>query len=127
MNKEDVKKNTGSEVQADRRMRYSPLRCADTLKHNFPDAEIHFVLNKGIAPLFEGHPDIDRIITFDKNELKPLPKYMAKVWRVVHENHYDVIIDMRSTVNTLMFSAFSLSTPFRIGSEKRLHALCAHR
>lgn len=117
MNKEDVKKIL---VVRFRQIGDAILATAlcSTLKHNFPDAEIHFVLNKGIAPLFEGHPDIDRIITFDKNELKPLPKYMAKVWRVVHENHYDVIIDMRSTVNTLMFSAFSLSTPFRIGVKK---------
>ena len=35
------------------------VALCSTLKKSFPDAEIHFVLNKNIAPLYEGHPDID--------------------------------------------------------------------
>lgn len=89
-----------------------------TLKKSFPEAEIHFVLNKNIAPLYEGHPDIDKVITFDKHENKPLSAYIKKVWQVMHQNNYDVIIDMRSTVRTLLFSLFSLKTPFRIGRIK---------
>ncbi len=89
-----------------------------TLKRTFPDAEIHYVLNKGIAPLFEGHPDVDKVIAFDKNELKPALAYIKKVRRIVHDNRYDVIIDMRSTLRTLLFSLFSLHTPFRIGRTK---------
>ena len=46
------------------------IALCSTLKKSFPDAEIHFVLNKNIAPLYEGHPDIDKVITFDKNENK---------------------------------------------------------
>lgn len=117
MNKNDIKKIL---VIRFRQVGDSILATAlcSTLKRNFPGAEIHFVLNKGIAPLYEGHPDIDRIITFDKSELKPFTTYAAKVWRIVHDCHYDVIIDMRSTLNTLLFSAFSLSTPFRIGVKK---------
>ena len=30
----------------------------NTLHRSFPDAEIHFVLNERIAPLFEGHPAV---------------------------------------------------------------------
>ena len=36
------------------------VALCSTLKKSFPDAEIHFVLNKNIAPLYEGHPDIDK-------------------------------------------------------------------
>jgi heptosyltransferase-2 len=36
----------------------------------------------------------------------------------MHENSYDVIIDMRSTLKTSFFSLFSLHTPFRIGRKK---------
>lgn len=36
----------------------------------------------------------------------------------MHQNKYDVIIDMRSTIRTLFFSLFSLRTPFRIGRIK---------
>ena len=36
----------------------------------------------------------------------------------MHQNKYDIIIDMRSTIRTLFFSLFSLRTPFRIGRIK---------
>lgn len=90
----------------------------NTLKESFPHAEIHFVLNKGIAPLFEHHPAIDKIITFDKKENKNFRIYITKIWKLTHNEKYDVIIDMRSTIRTLFFSLFSLRTPFRIGRIK---------
>lgn len=90
----------------------------NTLKQSFPEAEIHFVLNKAISPLFEHHPAIDKIITFDKEENKKTSLYFSKVWRVTHAAQYDVIIDMRSTIRTLLFSLFSLHTPIRIGRAK---------
>ena len=37
----------------------------NTIRQSFPDAEIDFVLNEKIAPLFEGHPAIHRIISFN--------------------------------------------------------------
>ena len=89
-----------------------------TLKRSFPKAEVHIVLNSGIAPIFEGHPDIDKVITFAKDENKPFVNYLKKVWTVMHEHEYDVIVDMRSTIRTLLFSLFSLHTPFRIGRPK---------
>ncbi len=99
------------------------LALIRTLKKNFPDAEIHYVLDESMAPLFEGHPDIDRLILFNKEEKHSLPKLLSKIWRVVHQNHYDAIIDMRSTVQTLWFSLFSLGTRFRIGRKKGYNAL----
>lgn len=94
------------------------MALCHSLRKSFPDAQIHFVLNKGIAPLYKEHPDIDRIITFDEEENKKPLKYLEKVRHIMKETHYDVIIDMRSTVRTLLFSLFSLSTPYRIGSRK---------
>ncbi|MBQ7422978.1 MAG: glycosyltransferase family 9 protein [Prevotella sp.] len=87
----------------------------NTLRKNFPHAVIDFVLNERIAPLFEGHPSIDNIITFDERERHSTLTYLRKIWHVVHQHHYDVIIDMRSTVNTLPFALFSPSTDYRIG------------
>ena len=90
----------------------------NTLRHNFPEAQIHFVLNERIAPLFQGHPSIDRIITFTEEERHSTFTYMKKVWHVVHDTHYDVIIDMRSTTNTMLFALFSPSSRYRIGVKK---------
>lgn len=89
-----------------------------SLRLSFPDASIHFVLNERIAPLFEGHPAIDRIITFTDKERHSFPTYLRKVWSIVHNTHYDVIIDMRSTVNTLLFPLLSPSSKYRIGINK---------
>ena len=89
-----------------------------TLHANFPDAEIHFVLNERIAPLFEGHPALSRIITFTDEERHSFPTFIRKVWNIVHQTRYDAIIDMRSTVNTMLFALFSLRTPLRIGIRK---------
>lgn len=90
----------------------------NTLRHNFPDAQIHFVLNERIAPLFKGHPSVDRFITFTDDERHHALTYIRKVWHIVHETHYDIIIDMRSTANTMLFSLFSRSSKFRIGMDK---------
>ena len=90
----------------------------NTLRRSFPQAEIHFVLNQKIAPLFEGHPSIDRIITFTDEERHNALTYIKKVWKTVHQEHYDVIIDMRSTMNTMLFALFSPSTKYRIGIKK---------
>jgi heptosyltransferase-3 len=94
-----------------------------SLRKTFPDAQIDYVLNENIALLFEGHPDIDNVITFSDTENRQLFGYIKKVWRVVRANRYDIIIDTRSTVRTLLFSLFSLATPFRIGTIKSYNFL----
>ncbi|MCR4602287.1 MAG: glycosyltransferase family 9 protein [Prevotella sp.] len=90
----------------------------NSLRQQYPEAEIHFVLNERIAPLFEGHPSVDRIVTFTEDERHSVPTYIRKVWRIVHDTHYDIIIDMRSTVNTMLFALFSRRSPWRIGIRK---------
>jgi len=90
----------------------------NTLRQNFGEAKIDFVLNQRIAPLFEGHPSIDRIITFSDSERHHTLSYLRKVWQIVHNTHYDIIIDMRSTVNTMLFALMSPQTKYRIGVDK---------
>lgn len=93
-----------------------------SLKENFPESEVHFVINEGIAPLYYGHPDIDKVIPFSEKDCHGW-RYLKRVWRVVHDTHYDVIVDMRSTPKTLWFSLFSLGTKYRIGRRKGYNAL----
>lgn len=90
----------------------------NTLRDNFPDARIDFVLNERLAPLFHGHPAISNVITFTETERHSFTTYIAKVWRIVHTVRYDVIIDMRSTMNTMVFALLSPRTKFRIGRKK---------
>ncbi len=89
-----------------------------SLRKTFPKAEIHYLLNTPIAPLYEGHPDIDQVITFDSKDDKSFFRYIRRAWSIVRANKYDVIIDMRGTVRTLLFSFLSPATRFRIGTKK---------
>lgn len=95
----------------------------NTLRKSFPDSVIDFVLNDKICPLFEGHPSIDHLIPFTNDERHHALTYIHKVWLTVHRVHYDVIIDMRSTANTMLFALFSPSTKFRIGLRKGYTAM----
>ena len=95
----------------------------NTLRKSFPEATIDLVLNDSLAPLFRGHPAIDNIITFTPEERHRPLTYIKKVWQTVHSCHYDAIIDMRSTPNTLLFPLFSLRTRYRIGLRKP-YSLC---
>ena len=89
-----------------------------SLRKSFPEAEIRYVLNDHIAPLFENHPDIDKIITFSDEENNHFFEYLRKVRQLMKTERYDVIIDTRATIKTLWFSAFSLRTKYRIGTSK---------
>ena len=90
----------------------------NTLRRTFPDATIDFVLNERLEPLFRGHEAVSNIITFSDDERHSAFTYLRKVWSIVRGCHYDVIIDMRSTLNTSLFALFSPRTPFRIGLRK---------
>lgn len=90
----------------------------NALKETYPDATVDVVLNERISPLFEHHKSINNIVAFTDDERHNFLQYLAKVWKIVHSKHYDVIIDMRSTVNTLPFTLFSLGSKYRIGIRK---------
>ncbi len=94
------------------------IPICSSLRKTFPNAQIDYVLNANIASLYDGHPDIDHVITFEDEVNKHFFKYIYRVWKVMRANKYDVIIDTRSTVRTLLFSLFSLLTPYRIGTKK---------
>jgi heptosyltransferase-2 len=89
-----------------------------SLRKTFPEAVIDYVLNAEIAPLFENHPDIDRIISFESWEMKNWKVYLKKVRRIMQTGKYDLIVDTRATVKTLWFALFSPSSPYRIGRKK---------
>ena len=97
-----------------------------SLKKSFPSAEIHYVLNENIVPLFENHPDIDKIISFSDHENNNIFSYLQKVWKITHANQYDIIVDCRSTVKTLLFCLFSMSTRYRLGIRKSYNLLSTH-
>lgn len=118
MEKQDIKKIL---IIRFRQIGDSILAAAmcSSLKRSFPNAQIHMVLNERISPIFHNHPDIDKIISFTPKENEKFFLYLGKIWNIMRAEKYDVIIDMRSTIRTLIFSLFSLGTPIRIGKKKK--------
>ncbi len=94
-----------------------------SLKASIPNCEIHYILNEHIAPLYEHHPCIDKVISFTNEEMHNMTVYIKKCRRIVKETKYDIIIDTRSTLKTLFFSLFSLGTKYRIGRQKKYNYL----
>lgn len=94
-----------------------------SIRKSIPNAEIHYVLNEHIAPAFEGHPDIDKLIVFGEAENKSFLKYVFKIWKLVRKEKYTVIIDIRATTRTILFSLFSLKSKYRIGRVKSYNRL----
>lgn len=90
----------------------------NSLKQSFPGVQVDLILNSGMAQLFQGHPSIDNVITFTRQENRSLIPYIQRVWSIVRRGQYDAIIDMRSTFRTLGFSLFSPSSKYRIGLRK---------
>ena len=42
------------------------LPVLTALRHRYPDAHITWVVNRGYAPLLEGHPDLNEVLPFDR-------------------------------------------------------------
>ncbi len=89
-----------------------------SLKKSIPNAEVHYLVYDFIGDLFEADPNIDKIIRINRRESHELRKYIKFAWQTVHQEKYDIIIDLRSTISTLLFSAFSRKTKYRIGVKK---------
>ena len=59
------------------------IRC---LKEQVPGAEIHYLTRKAFTPVLEHHPQIDRLITFEKEPYDILSG--------LKKEDYDAIIDL---------------------------------
>lgn len=99
------------------------LSVIKSLKKTIPDSEIHYVLDDYMTDIFEIQSCIDKVIPFTRYEKKSLPTYLKKVWTLSRKEKYDIVIDMRSTVNTLFFSLFSFGAKYRIGVRKAYNIL----
>ena len=93
----------------------STVLCS-TIRKNFPEAEVHYLLHDPINTLFEYHPDIDKVISFPAKD--SVGSYLKRVWRLMRKEKYDAIIDTRATFTSLCFSWFSFKTKYRIGTRK---------
>ncbi len=82
------------------------LPVCNTLRKSAPDAEIHFMLYEHIAPLFEYHPAIDKIVTITPHERNNKRAFLEKL-KQIRAQKYDAVLDIINTPTSLIITRFT--------------------
>ena len=82
------------------------LPVCNTLRKSVPDAEIHFMLYEHIAPLFEHHPAIDKIVTVTPRQRNNKRAFFKKLMQLRAEK-YHAALDIINTPTSLIITRVS--------------------
>ena len=100
------------------------LPLLQNLKKKFKAAEIDFYVRGGLSPLFENHPAISRVFSYDKREGQKGFTQLASFARHIQQQHYDVWISPHTSLRSSILAKFS-NAPVRVGyKEAALAKLC---
>ncbi len=101
------------------------LPFLNSLKSRFPNAEIHWVIAKGLEGLLECHPMVDRIVIINKDMWKKLSKAtdtikeVKKLFKDIRNEQYDLAVDLQGLFRSGIIT-MATRAPVRIGfSEAR--------
>jgi heptosyltransferase-2 len=83
----------------------STLIC-ENLKLNFPEAEVHYLVNRFTIPVVEGNPYIDKIIIFE-DEYKQSKLRFYKFLKTISKSNYTHVFDAYTKLESLLISKFS--------------------
>jgi len=81
----------------------------------FPEANIHFLVKKGIEPLLAGHPKINKLLVWDKSSKKYRRLY--DLIKLLREEKYDAVINLQRFASTGLITMLS-GAPIRLGFKK---------
>ncbi len=83
-----------------------------SLRRHWPEARISWVINRGLRSLVDGHPDLDEVIPFDRDQIKLRPGAVGPIGKFLldlRSRRFDLAIDLqglfRSGVMTLATGA----------------------
>lgn len=82
------------------------LPVCNTLRKSAADAEIHFMVYEHIAPLFENHWSIDKLITISPQQRKSKIAFYSLL-KSIRAQHYDAVLDIINTPTSLLITRFS--------------------
>lgn len=97
----------------------------ETLHKTYPDASIDYLVRKGHEPLFQGHPFLRAVLSWDKKA----GKYQAasQLLKQIRSTQYDMVVNVQRFAMTGLFTALS-GAPIRIGYDKNpLSRFFTHR
>lgn len=85
------------------------------LRSAHPHAQIDWVVEPKSAAVIEGHPDLDRVLTFSRP--KELGAALSAFWQLckeVRRSRYDIVIDFHGILKSGVLTGFS-GAPQRVG------------
>jgi lipopolysaccharide heptosyltransferase II len=112
------------------------------LKLQFPDTQIYWWIDSGLAPLLEGDPDLAGVVKFERKRWTS-PLHWPEMVRSIHwmrAQHFDWVIDLQGLLRSAAFGWLArgkffagLDNPFEGGREgartlydKAVHSGLAH-
>ncbi len=77
---------------------------AEKLHAYFPDSQIDMMIKKGYDSLFEDHPFINKVYSWDKKKHKY--RSLFSIWRQIRRQRYDLIVNIQRYAATGFITAF---------------------
>jgi lipopolysaccharide heptosyltransferase I len=91
-----------------------------SIRNRFPDAEIHWLVAKGLEGLLQGHPMISRLHVINKDGWKNIKNMTATFSEIknlsknIRSENYDIAIDLQGLLRSGIIS-YASHAPVRIG------------
>ena len=96
----------------------------ETLKSEFPESEIDFLVRKGNETLFENNPNVSALLVWDKKQNKL--SNLFKIIREARSNQYDLLINIQRYLSTGLVALFS-GAKHKIGFTQNPMSFCYDR
>ena len=90
--------------------------AAISIKKQFPDAKLHWMVQENFADIIAEHPSIDKVIYFNRKALKSFSEFKKFLsWiKQLRENKYDLIIDLQGLFRSGLIAKLT-KAPNRLG------------
>jgi len=96
------------------------LPFLNAMKHCFSEAEIHWVIAKGLEGLLEQHPMVTKCIVINKDLWKKISRVgdtvteIRQLYRRLRSEHYDLVIDLQGLLRSGLIT-LATHAPVRVG------------
>lgn len=86
------------------------------LRKRFPTAHISWLVRAGLEDILSGHPDLNSVIIFKRNEPISIFKHLFQLIRKLRADRYDLVLELQGDIRGGALAWLS-RTPIRLGFE----------
>lgn len=87
------------------------LPVLTALRRRYPEAHITWIVNRGYAPLLNGHPDLDAVLPFERGAFRASwPRGLVSYGRFLQtcrRQAFDLVVDLQGLLRTGLMTACS--------------------